>query len=146
MRQGVIARRMVRHEPPVNFLRHPPEDEPIFRFGRSLFADAALVWFEADRLVWTASLRQRDLTLSELQSVGAHVAILNDLPVRHLVLRPYFAASGAIQPAITFQDRCGVGYQREEPDFEPFRKRLAGKLRSHRPFVSIEGDAGLIFG
>ncbi len=128
------------------FLIAPPEDEPIFRFGATLIADAALAWFDGQHLVWLHRAAQRCISLHQLSGVRATVSFQFGHAVRQLeLLAGTLERAYPTAPAIIIQDRFGGVMQHTEPDFPAFATAFIARLRRLRPLLSIEGDEAVLF-
>jgi hypothetical protein len=136
---------MARPEAPLQFLLSPPEDEPIFRFGSTLRAESAVVWFDGGDLVWLHRMTRKSLSLSHLKKVTAYRAALFGQSVRHIALTPHsLDPTLPVEPGIVFQDRHGPLFEHAEPDFDVFARRFLVLLHRHRPFLAIEGDEAVL--
>jgi hypothetical protein len=137
----------VKHERPLDIVGLPPDDALIFRFGESMIADKAVVWFEGSTLVWLRRGVRRELSLFLVLGVEAYCATVLGRPVRHINLKPlgFVEATGGYLPAqLTFQDHAGPLLAQREADFLPFAAELGAKLKTYRPFLRIEGDSSML--
>jgi hypothetical protein len=137
----------MRHERPLDIINLPPEDALIFRFGESLLADCAVVWFEGASLVWVRRGVRRAVSLYLLREVEAYHAVLLGRDVRHIALKPLDLgelSNGLIPAQLTFQDQAGALFDRSEPDFDAFATELGARLLHHRPSLPIKGNAGML--
>jgi hypothetical protein len=126
----------------------PPPGEPVFRFGQFMGRATITLWFDEPDIVWRHDGLPQRLSLLDLRAVRAFRRSTEERTVRMIELKPRAAADGPDGPpfdgTLQISDWRNGLFDRPEPDFEPFARRLAEALRRRRPYLSIDGDESIL--